>query len=94
LTNIAGYGTLQRIDLLERHAATVSDGNAFSGSQKQRETAKNSGVLAVISALGRSGVQDSRRKREVARCKFPARTAKTAGSSRDARAALDARGGA
>jgi hypothetical protein len=44
-------------------------------SRKQR---KNSGNFAVLLAAKSSETQDFRRKPEIGRCKFPAKTAKTA----------------
>jgi hypothetical protein len=46
-------------------------------SEKQRKT---SGSFAVLFAAKSSETQDFRRKPEIARCKFPAKTAKTAKS--------------
>src|SRR5215469_16788135 len=73
-----------------RRSPTAMHFRVRKNSGKQRRTA---GALAVISPVGRSKTQDFRRKREAARCKFPARTAKTAESSWDACVSIEARGG-
>jgi hypothetical protein len=80
----------------DRRLASTSDAlksvltaMALTSDEKQRETAKNSGDFAVISALDWWKTEDSRRKQESPRCKFRGRTAKTARSACLARIAFE-----
>ena len=65
---------------------SLATGMRFRFNENRGKTAEN---LAVIRAFDSSETKDFRRKREVTRCKFFAKTAKTAVSTFPARIAFD-----